>query len=427
MFLPHLSLLALLLLYSTPLHLSCCYCRSHVKKTDLVLVDIGLNDKPHHDPEFREHVAYFEESDKLSATAREVALAKERKKQGEGRLLMQLLLRFAPPTTAIMYIETFVGGGKTAPVIHSYPDLLAARQQGLTDGVYDFEEKSITFDCYPDVGRYYHFQALVEYKIPVFSYPDVVCPINNNSYWGKSMHHSKEYHQFTAYLLALSIYELAKRDISETSLDAQLPFPVGRIKEWNDYIYDRSTDIKSILDSKLVVCTITPLSYMAVNRPGRFKPVRVSSAWRYYMDVPDKPGWIADPISVAASSSSVPRVIVFPITLSTNQPMLRLSFLKSYNSTMGTLSCCISSSESQHHCPPHADTYVFDGHWSDLTSQGVAVAVHLANISATLTATSPHRVGTSSKKRTIIPDFVKRNVVCTADGGKFKLIGVVGC
>jgi hypothetical protein len=93
-------------------------CRNHVKRgVDLILVDIGFNDKPHHDPEFKEHVTYFEDADRLSRAAKEAAIIKERKKQGEGRLLMQLLLRHIPATTGIMYFETFVGGGKTSPTV----------------------------------------------------------------------------------------------------------------------------------------------------------------------------------------------------------------------------------------------------------------------------------------------------------------------
>jgi len=406
------------------------------KNVDLILVDIGLNDKPHTDPEFQETVAYFEDADRISTAAKEASLLKERKKQGEGRLLMQLLLRFAPTTTAIMYFETFAGGGKTAPIIHSLEDFVAARRDGLTDGVYDFEEKAIVFDCFPDIGRYYHFQALVEYKIPIFSYPDVVCPIHNNSYWGNDMHHSKEYHHFTAYLLALAIFELAKSDISITKFDSELPFPVKKIKNWNNYIYDPSTDSKLRLDSKLVVCAITPLSYMAVNRPARFTPVRKGGAWRFYQDVANKPGWIADARTDDASPSSHgdrSRDIVFPITLSTEQPMLRLSFLRSYNKTMGTLSCCITSSTTNIMCAPDANTYIFDGHWSDQTSQGVAVAVHLNNIPVSSSPTrlsKPSATAGVSKSKSnpaMKPDVVKRNIVCTADKGKFKIIGVVGC
>lgn len=447
------------------------------KNVDLVLVDIGLNDKPHNDPEFKEYVAYFEDVTRITDAAKEASLLKERKKQGEGRLLMQLLLRFVPSTAAIMYFETFAGGGKTAPIIHSFQDLVAARKQGLTDGVYDFDEKPIMLDCYPDVGSYYHFQALVEYKIPVFSYPDVVCPIHNKSYWGNSMHHTKEYHHFTAYLLALAIFELAKSDISETKYDSKLPFPVSRITDWNNYVYDQSSNTKLNLDSKLIVCAITPLSYMAVNRPNRFTPVRKGSAWQFYADVRGKPGWIADAIvddhasyatlnhnqsrddytgigGIASRSRSRSREIVFPITLSIEQPMLRLSFLRSYNKTMGTLSCCISSSSSNSFCTPDTtNIYVFDGHWSDMTSQGVAVPVHLNNVTTSTDLKSSslsdpnsdwrkqsnskykykktHKINSNDmikkKQESTNSMTVTRNVVCTADKGKFKIIGVVGC
>ena len=53
------------------------------KNVDLILVDIGLNDKPHTDPEFQETVAYFEDADRISTAAKEASLLKERKKQGE--------------------------------------------------------------------------------------------------------------------------------------------------------------------------------------------------------------------------------------------------------------------------------------------------------------------------------------------------------
>jgi hypothetical protein len=409
-------------------------CRNHVKRgVDLILVDIGFNDKPHHDPEFKEHVTYFEDADRLSRAAKEAAIIKERKKQGEGRLLMQLLLRHIPATTGIMYFETFVGGGKTSPIIHSPQDIADARLSGLTDGVYEYEESPVNFDCHPDVGKYYHFQALVEYKIPIFSYPDTICPIHNNSYWGGIMHHSKEYHKFTAYLLALSIFHMSKSDVSETKFDSELPFPIARIKAWNNYIHDPSTDDKLTLDSKLVDCVVTPLSYMAVNRPAKFVPVKKGADWRYYMDVEGKPGWIADAVVDPSNfdhlgSVGTSREIVFPVVLSTNQPMLRLSFLRSYNTSMGKLRCCVSESpEKSARCSlgvAGSSTFEFNGLWSDETSQGVAVAVHLSSAIINVSGKAEKKGSTGETK---MATSMKRNVVCKADGGKFKIIGVVGC
>jgi hypothetical protein len=174
------------------------------------------------------------------------------------------------------------------------------------------------------------------------------------------------------------------------------------------------------LDRKLVDCVINPLSYLAVNRPLKFQPVKKGGDWRYYMDVEGKPGWIADAVvdspppseSDIVSSLGSSRQISFHVTLSAVQPMMRLSYLRSYNSTMGKLTCCISGSgvAADILCPQHAHhSFEFDGHWGDQTSQGVAVAVHLANIS-------------SSKG-----SRVQRNLICQANQGKFKIIGVVGC
>ena len=377
-----------------------------------------MNDKPHHDPEFRENVAHFESEEGITPAAREASLIKERKKQGEGRLLMQLLLHFTSPSTSILYFETFAGGGKTNPVIHTYDDLKGAQEEGFTNGVYSFEEKNISSECFPDVGRYYHFQALVEYKIPIISYPDIICPIHNLSYWGSPMHHPKEYHRFTAYLIAMSIYMHSENDLSETVYDSRLPFSRDRITNWNLYIQNTSTDQKLRIDNKLFVCILSPLSYMAINRPKKFKPFRKGNAWKYYMDVPNKPGWIAESVQVTSNEDGFSdlrsREIVFPIVLSTDNPVMRLSFLRSYNFTMGKLSCCVSGDSTSSHCESYAISYIFDGHWDDQTSQGVAVPVQLSKTMSGVNASDTQKT-------------MRRNVVCAADKGKFKVIGLVGC
>ena len=135
------------------------------------------------------------------------------------------------------------------------------------------------------------------------------------------------------------------------------------------------------------------------------------------MDVPDKPGWIVDAVDTSTHNSTNPtsREIVFPITLSTVQPMMRLSFLRSYNATMGKLTCCITrGGNPMHKCDVSEKRFEFNGHWHDATSQGVAVSVPLFS-------------DMTSNRETLQDAVMKRNVLCVADEGKFKIIGLVGC
>lgn len=66
--------------------------------------------------------------------------------------------------------------------------------------------------------------------------------------------------------------------------------------------------------------------------PASFKPSVVNAGWRFYADVPRKPGWIAggDKNPAPAGSSGSPAGIEFAVRFNPAAPRLELSFLQSY-------------------------------------------------------------------------------------------------
>ena len=86
--------------------------------------------------------------------------------------------------------------------------------------------------------------------MPVFSYPDTVCPINNFHYWTfdtvhpNDIHHDKMCHDFTAKLITMALVELGNSDLRSTPFDNELPVPLQQIRDWDAYVYDPSTNTK---------------------------------------------------------------------------------------------------------------------------------------------------------------------------------------
>lgn len=189
-----------------------------------------------------------------------------------------------------------------------------ARQQGFTDGQYEhFRDATYRFTCEgQDISRvcseccvvlcayvlclefhvfclttltslctcvfasqFYHWQPLVEYKIPVISYLDTVCPFAVNpksffhqtAFWSTALHHGELFHKFTAVVLAHAIYEYAVSDISETSLDGMLPHWMPHHQEkagerggvskrqfadWREYVRNASLGADLSVDAKTI-------------------------------------------------------------------------------------------------------------------------------------------------------------------------------
>lgn len=269
----------------------------------------------------------------------------------------------------------------------------------------------------------------------MISYIDTVCPFvlgdlaptprlghAPNAFWGRGVHHAPEFHDFTAVLLSHAIFEYAMHDISETDMDGELPtwMPHQRridkqqIADWNSYVYNPITDTSLDLDAKTIKCTMEPLSSgMRVRRHG--------TAWRFYEDVKGKPGWISSTSRLNNESFSPhtevkkskddsfdfanTRTIVFEAKIPKDKPIIKMTFLMSYDKRMGSTSCCIDpQSMGSKYCQ------LIDTHWSDKTSQIVTVDISFPNLPV-------------NNSKTI----QKHELHCTADSGKVKIVDMVTC
>ena len=340
---------------------------------------------------------------------------------------------------------------RTRPLIRTAADLAAARDQGFTNGHYDhLRATKYHFSCdQQEVSQYYHWQPLVEYKIPVISYLDTVCPFAarnlppssprrqqhgrhaRTAFWGPNLHHGAEFHKFTAVLLAHAIHEYANHDISETSLDGgdlpswmphQAVLSKQQIADWNAYVYNSSTGAAPELDAKTIKCSVLPLQ-------SKMKVAEHGSDWRYYEDVPGKPGWVCEssrsrrdqpaaaPVAAHAASVATPAAVVASLTAPSNpqrsiafsvrlprvQPIIKISVLMSYDPGMGVLRCCVDP-RGPEHC------HVFDTLWADQTSQLMTMDMAFPDF--------PDKSADSELKRVL---------TCTADNGKVKVVQIITC
>jgi hypothetical protein len=294
------------------------------------------------------------------------------------------------------------------------------------------------------VVQNYHWQPLVEYKIPVISYLDMVCPFAmppppggksppqhaKSAFWGPNLHHGAEFHQFTAVVLAHAIHEYALNDISETSLDGDLPswlphqdaISKQQIADWNTYVYNTSTDAALDLDTKTIKCSMEPLQSIT-------KVLEHGSDWSYYEDVRGKPGWIcaskgdgkallssrttghrtaprrrpARTEQPTASTRISPRSLSLSVLLLRVQPIIKMSVLMSYDPRMGALRCCIE---------PYGRKYchIIDTLWTDQTSQIMTVDMTFPDL--------PDHTSTS---------VLQRSLICSANNGKVKIVEVKTC
>ena len=303
----------------------------------------------------------------------------------------------------------------------------------------------------------------MEYKIPVISYLDMVCPFTmaaaaapfgaqsertqsetqallrqaKHAFWGPNLHHGAVYHKFTAVILAHAIHEYALHDISVTPLDGDLPAwmphqgPVTKqqISDWNAYLYNASSGAELNVDTKTVKCAMEPLQ-------RKLKVSGHGSDWSYYEDVPGKPGWISSSgsnsnsnsgsnsgsgssvagrsaIAGAAGAAGVvsafslqrnpPRSITFSVMLERIHPIIKLSVLMSYDPKMGVLRCCVD---------PYGPSFChsIDTLWTDQTSQIMTVDLTFPEFP-------------ENPKKSVL----NRDLICTADGGKVKVVDMITC
>lgn len=167
----------------------------------------------------------------------------------------------------------------------------------------------------------------------------------------------------------------------------------------------------------LVRCTTEPLQRkIFVSRHG--------VDWAYLEDVPGKPGWICDNSSegivlnglgsepekrllkTRGVESLSPRSISFRVKLLRIQPILKVTLLMSYDSRMGTLKCCVNTYGPQY-------CHSIDTHWSDHASQFMTVDMPFPDF--------PSFAGVPEKS------FLKEDLICIADRGKVKVIGMQSC
>jgi hypothetical protein len=256
----------------------------------------------------------------------------------------------------------------------------------------------------------------VEYKIPVLSYVDVACSLalqtgkhdyrTRTAYWGRELHHDKKGHKFVALVASLAVFEYSVHDGTSTVYDNQLPawmpnvsaITPGLIADWQAYVYDPTTTAVGLDDSTLA-CLLHPSSRGLVTTFSG-----AGKQWRYFEDVPGKPGWIVMPTTTTSRSSSpFAREIKFKVKLSKHNPKVKLSLLSSYDKQMGQLTCCVEA-RSDSHCS------VFNTLWHDKTSQVTVFEMKsLPDFSY------------------IMGDKISMKLTCTANKGKIKIVDVMSC
>ena len=229
-----------------------------------------------------------------------------------------------------------------------------------------------------------------------------------------------------------------------------------------------------VLDIKKKECALSPKMVLNLDthrirvREELKYHMEAGAAWQFDADVPLKFGLIAEAESEATKTGSTssgstssgssssgsssdtststlpPRAVIFTLHgASPNITRVEIQLLKSYNDSMGTLTCCLdhrhpapSFSSASWGCSTSAPTYSFDTKWQDLSSQTDVESMELvgtaaggaAGGAAAAAAAAGTSVTTKSKRSmNKKPMYDPVFVLCTADSGKVKLIGITSC
>jgi hypothetical protein len=420
----------------------------HVAKADLILVDLSANDRP----EDRDAVQFFKTGNNF--VPRTVRAYDKYYRFAEGRLLMQLLLTHCRPSAAIMYIEVHSSSERLLPIIKTRTDIekelskYPCGDDRRTDNCsYTTSNKRNLNPCPQPVHTFTHWLPLVQLKVPLLAYSNVVCPLAGNGpdkFW-PDLHPPGESHDFLAQLIAGSIFELSTPELPDYSSangpvrDTTLRL---QISDWNLYINgNMKAKYPYDMDEKAADCAIFSKSDYTAQKPKLFVPILQGSSWGFRADVAGKPGWICD-VDMVTSKMSLndgdgnivalpakldaskfipgPRDIVFTMRTNVHKPRISLQMLASYNPIMGKLSCAAygeGTGDMASKVP-----FVFNTRWSDRTSQEIGFEMDLSFPDVYNVQNNVHQ-----QDKTNVDASLTFIMLCRAHHGKVKITNLIGC
>ena len=414
--------------------------KAYIAAADLIIVDITANDRAN-DPRVRAHFGKRHHSadppvhnyDKYYEFA-------------EGKLLMNLLQMYSRPMSAILYVEVHTSSERISPILKTRADIEAEAAsfpcgdpRRAVNCSY-VNNMTLLSQCPAAVDTYPHWMSLVQYKIPVLSFPTVSCETigtGKDKYWPE-IHPPAESHDYLAKILVASIFEMSAEELPDyTASDGPIRDPVLRdqIADWNQYIYSGNGFNRGSSDADLkdTICASSPVSDMSVVHSKRFQPLRRGADWKYFEDVARKPGWICNQSpnrsNVEAESSAAldedkvvlpeyikfssfkpsRRDIVFSVRTSEVLPRIVLQMLSSYDHRMGTVTCGVYNQTGM---MTGGSPFVFNTRWSDHSSQAVGFDMNLK-----VDTVPTHKADA----------FLSFDILCRANSGKIKISAVVGC
>jgi hypothetical protein len=395
----------------------------HIQAAHMVVVDITVNDHAHHGLVVGPDGAPSPRQYPVGTVGRNV----------EGRLLMELLLGYAPDV-GVLYFETFCSSrrlhsGITAPPVPGAPSSRASSRasDGASDGVEYISEPVLRLykNCSDvDVSRSFHWPVLVEMRIPMLAFPDVACHYADPAaqpadivsaaelgFWTTAIVHPPEpTHAFLAQVVGLGLAELMSAADSADS-GAALLYSTRAEQLWRDYV--TATPFRLPAGTlQALDCDANPTTVMVADQPEGFRPASRGSEWSFAEDSPGKWGWISPRVKHTGAWDPRQREIVFSVRMKrigTAGGLIKLALLFSYEGIMGTLHCCVdcAADNSSH---SFNFTHSFDTHQFERTSQ-----THVVTVAVPLEA--EEKVGSVSQHA----------LRCRSNENKVKITGVIGC
>lgn len=288
---------------------------------DVVIMDVAANDAPTH--------AWLQRERRDTA---------KRNIEAEGREEMELLLNhLIKKDTALIYFETPTKTQRKKPYVIKPSDMAWGQKSGYGyNNLYDFKSMSCENQ---DVASNLHWVPLLSLHIPVYSYFDMGCAVKGVPFpklWGDEIHPHDPVHRFAGTALGLGLLELINM-VSDTTGKARVcpSESSDSVLAWDEFVAKQP-----VVEKMARVCSYNRSSYYSSTT--QFEPSWRGAAWRYYEDVPNKPGWISDHKHSNSTNSSTDWDIHFKLKFAARAHYhVRLNLLMSYVNEMGTLQCCL--------------------------------------------------------------------------------------
>jgi hypothetical protein len=343
----------------------------------------------------------------------------------EGRLLMELLLQYSSPRTAVIYMETFNRYWLLSPIVVRPGEINQC--SGNKSMTFHYNRHFIGAPLMHsrcddktklDVATYFHWCPLLELQIPVISYVDIMCrysdavwrnKIDQNFLWGSRIHPSIKVHMFIAQVVGLSILELYRETIDGPNYKYPSNAMSAEVKQWDRYIRAHPLQGGEFSDTYESRCSAVPTTRLP-DVPGQpFEPLSAGPEWFHGEDVKGKPGWIAQAVATGNDTHiETRREIRFGLNISpyNGRGIAKLELLSSYGEDMGVLSCCVNCDGAA-----FTPTVTIDTKIEEHTSQTFVTSV-------------PFLYNHKRKDTSNISHSILR---CRANAGKVKIVTVIGC